>query len=152
MLHFPIVNNIMSSFSSYSCVSVLKIPVFSMMLDGYACRVMFLCFDDWKTLCVGFHCPHSRLFHRPHSLPTLRMDGATSRKLQLPLENAMEHPRLEDVVLSPSLGLAIHDDEVKPMGGVHNYTMAPHLGASATRCLARLEDNGSCGLQSMGPR
>ena len=33
-----------------------------MMLDGYACRVMFLCFDDWRTMCVGFHCPHSRIF------------------------------------------------------------------------------------------
>ena len=86
------------------------------------------------------------------SSPTLQTDEATSRKLQLPLENAMEHPRLEDVVLSPSLEPAIHDDEVKPMGGVNDYTMAPHLGASATRRLRRLEDNGSCGLQSKGPR
>ena len=86
------------------------------------------------------------------SSPTLRTDEATSRKLQLPLENATEHPQLEDVVLSPSLGPAVHDDEVKPMGGVNDYTMAPHLGASAARRLRRLEDNGSCGLQSEGPR
>ena len=64
----------------------------------------------------------------------------------------MEHPRLKDVVLSPSLGPAVHDDEVKPMGWVNDYTMAPHLGASAARRLRRLEDNGSCGLQSKGPR
>ena len=86
------------------------------------------------------------------SSPTLRMDEATSRKLQLPLENAMEHPWLEDVVLSPSLGPAVHDDEVKPMGGVNDYTMAPHLGASAVGRLCRLEDNGSCSLQSKGPK
>ena len=87
-----------------------------------------------------------------YSSPTLRTDEATSRKLQLPLENAMEHPWLEDVVLSLSLGLAVHDDEVKPMGGVNDYTMAPHLGASTARRLCRLKDNGSCGLQSEGPR
>ena len=64
----------------------------------------------------------------------------------------MEHPRLKDVVLSPSLGPAVHDVGVKSTGGVHDDTTAPHLGASTTRRLPRLEDNGSRGSQFVGPK
>ena len=79
MLHFPIVNNIMSSFSSYLCVSILEILVFCMMLDVYACRMMFLCFDGRRTMCVGFHCPHSRLFQVGgfRSVPTAKRQKLT---------------------------------------------------------------------------
>ena len=45
--------------------------------------------------------------------PTLRMDGATSRKLQLSLEGAIEHLRLDDVVLNLFVRPAVLEVGVK---------------------------------------
>ena len=84
--------------------------------------------------------------------PTPRTNGAASRKLQLPLEGAIEHPRLDDVVLSPSMRPAVFEVGVKSTDGVNDERWDPHLGASVGTRLRQVEDNGSHGLQIARPR
>ena len=75
--------------------------------------------------------------------PTLQTDGATRCKLPLLLGGAIEHPPLDNVVLSPSMRPMILEVGVKSTDGVDNDMRAPHLGASVDRRLPRVEDNGS---------
>ena len=84
--------------------------------------------------------------------PTPRTNGAMSCKLQLPLDGAIEHPQLDDVVLSPSLRATVFEVGVKSTDGVDDDRRDPHLGASVGTRLRQVEDNGSHGLQFARPR
>ena len=90
--------------------------------------------------------------HRRSLSPTPRTDRATSRKLQLPLEGDIEHPRVKDVILSPSLRPSVFDVEEKSTDGVDEDRWDPHLRASVDTHLRQVEDNGSHALQFARPR
>ena len=90
--------------------------------------------------------------HQRSLSPTLRTDGATSRKLELPLEGDIEHPRIDDVILSPPLRPAVFDVEVKSMDGVDEDRWDPHLRESVGTRLRQVEDNGSHDLRFARPR
>ena len=80
------------------------------------------------------------------------MDGTTSRKLQLPLEGDIEHPQVDDVILSPPLRFAVFDVGVKSTDGVDEDRWDRHLRASDGTRLRQVEDNGSHGLRFARPK
>ena len=86
--------------------------------------------------------------HRRSLSPTPQTDGATSRKLELSLEGDIEHPQVDDVILSPPLRPAVFDVEVKPTDGVDEDRWDPHLSVLAY-VKSRIMGVTTCNLQDL---
>lgn len=88
---------------------------------------------------------------RGYSLsPNPRTDARSSRKLNLPLDEAPEHPRLDDGVPTP-LGLPnIHIDGLKSTAALEDETRSVLLRSTTDVTVLGLEDKGPRPLQSSG--